>query len=241
MSKQEKVLRQIYERLFAFFGPQHWWPAQTPFEVIVGAILTQNTSWGNVKKAIDNIKAHDKLDFESLRRIPLDRLAELIRPSGYFNIKAKRLKNFLTFMEKEYDGSLASMRKTPWPILRRAILAVNGVGAETADSILCYALSKPIIVVDAYTRRILYRHGLVPWQASYEILQDVLMTNLPTNVRLYNEFHALLVRLGNAYCRPVPLCEECPLRDVRYSLTKRCARCYRFTHGKTGQQHSCPL
>jgi endonuclease III related protein len=241
MKSEEKILLRIYEKLYAFFGPQHWWPADSPFEVIVGAILTQNTNWGNVRKAINNIKADGKLDIKSLLKLPHDHLALLIKPSGYFNIKAKRLKNFLEFMDKEFGGSLSTMKKAQWPSLRRKILTVNGAGPETADSILCYALAKPVFVVDAYTRRILYRHGFVPWQASYEVLQNVFMSHLRPNVCFYNEFHALLVRLGNEFCRPVPLCGECPLRQVRYSFTKRCPRCYRFSNGREKKRHSCPL
>lgn len=207
-------LGHIYDQLFKSFGPQHWWPGETRMEIIVGAILTQNTSWGNVERAIANLKSARSLSPQALRQIALPRLARLIRPSGYFNIKAQRLKNFIDFLFEEYQGSLTKMAKTSLPRLREKLLAVNGVGPETADSILLYAFAKPTFVVDAYTKRFLSRHGLVPADAAYREIQQLFLRHLPPNSQHYNEYHALIVRLGKDYCRPKPACVQCPLREV---------------------------
>ena len=223
-----EILFELYKRLYDAFGPQHWWPARSPFEVIVGAILTQNTSWSNVAKAIANLKAARCLSPSALRNIPNRQLAALIKPSGYFNIKTKRLKNFIHFMFKAYDGSLKRMAREELPVLRNTLLAVNGIGPETADSILLYALEKPVFVIDAYTKRILHRHRLGPGNTDYGLIQKFFMAHLPVDVSHYNEFHALFVRLGSEICRPRPLCHRCPLRNFRYSLTRRCQICYRY-------------
>ena len=205
-------LRKIYTTLFKEFGPQHWWPGETSFEVMVGAILTQNTNWSNVEKAITNIKNAGLLDPKKLLKLPDQRLASLIRPAGYFNIKAKRLKNFLRYFVDKYGGSVASMKKVSLGRLRTELLEVNGIGQETADSILLYALDKPIFVCDAYTYRILTRHGLVDKNAVYNDLQEPFMDSLKHDAKFFNEFHALIVRVGKEYCKPVPRCSECPLK-----------------------------
>ncbi len=207
-------LRSIYNELFEAFGPQHWWPGETPFEVMVGAILTQNTNWGNVEKAISNLKRAEALEPLKLLKLPPLKLAELIRPAGYFNIKTKRLRNFLKFFVENYDGSAKKMKAEPLSKLREELLAVNGVGRETADSILLYALDKPIFVCDTYTYRILTRHNLCGEEADYDELQSIFMDNLPEDINLFNEFHALMVRAGKEFCKPKPACEACPLKKL---------------------------
>ena len=223
----KSFIRETYHRLYKALGPQHWWPGDTPFEVIVGAILTQNTNWTNVEKAIRNLKQAKVLAPAALRDIPVEKLAQLIRPAGYFNVKAKRLKNFMKFFFERYGGKIAFMKKTDGEILRQELLAVNGIGPETADSILLYALEKTTFVVDAYTKRILYRHNLVGKNADYHALQDIFNGALAKNVRLFNEYHALIVRLGKDFCRTKPNCGDCPLKKMNYSLTRRCPQCYR--------------
>ncbi|MBI3078475.1 MAG: endonuclease III domain-containing protein [Deltaproteobacteria bacterium] len=204
-------LHAVYACLYGFFGARSWWPAETPFEVIVGAILTQNTAWSNVEKAIARLKAAGVLTPRALHRLPLERLARLIVPAGYFRVKARRLKHFLTFLFQEYRGQLARMFAEPLPAARQKLLGVNGIGPETADSILLYAAGKPIFVVDAYTRRIFARHGLIARDASYEEIQQRFMRELRPDASLYNEYHALIVQTGKEFCRRAPRCEECPL------------------------------
>ncbi|MFQ5509946.1 MAG: endonuclease III domain-containing protein [Leptospirillia bacterium] len=212
-------LKKIHDQLFETFGPQHWWPGETPLEICVGAILTQNTAWANVEKAIANIKAAGLLNGEadSLSRLlnhPDPKLAELIRPSGYFNLKVGRLKGFLKFVMEGYGGSLSAMFQEPLHILRPKLLAVHGVGPETADSILLYAGGKPVFVVDAYTLRIFTRLGVVPEGTTYHRMQEVFCEELPEDVGLYNEYHALIVMLGKDFCRPgKPRCGECPVLE----------------------------
>jgi endonuclease-3 related protein len=203
----------IYRKLYAYFGPQHWWPADTPFEVAVGAILTQNTNWQNVSRAIGNLKEACVLTPNKLYHLPQKKLARLIRPSGYFNIKAKRLKEFLRFLYKSHKNNLNRMSKVDTLKLRRQLLSVNGIGPETADSILLYALNKPMFVIDAYTKRILYRHRLISKKASYDDAQNLFLKNLKNDIRLFNEYHALFVRLGKEFClKREPHCENCPLK-----------------------------
>jgi endonuclease-3 related protein len=210
----KKNLIEIYNTLYNAFGPQHWWPGDTPFEIAVGAILTQNTNWGNVEKAIKNLKKDNVLDAEILHKMSHKRLASLIRPAGYFNIKAKRLKNFLSYLCNHCSGSMKKMGTGDTHILRENLLDVNGIGPETADSICLYALERPVFVIDAYTKRVLNRHGLAPEKATYHELQEFFHKNLPPDVDLFNEFHALLVMLGKHYCKPKPKCEGCPLEGV---------------------------
>jgi endonuclease III related protein len=209
------MLADVYRRLFDAFGPQQWWPGESPFEVIVGAVLTQNTSWRNVERAIKNLRDADLLDPKTLYDVPVEELEELIRPAGYYRIKARRLRSLLEFLVERYDGSLAAMFATSLPELREQLLAVHGIGPETADSILLYAGGLPSFVVDAYTYRVFARHGWIPFDADYHQIQDYIQGELPRDVPLYNEFHALLVRLGKDYCRKSnPKCGECPLREL---------------------------
>ncbi len=203
---------EIYDKLYASFGPQHWWPGDGSFEVIVGAILTQNTSWKNVEKAIRNLKEKGILSPQGLKGIAETELAVLIKPSGYFNQKAKRLKTFMRFFFDDFDGDLKTMFAEDLYPLRERLLRLKGIGPETADSILLYALEKPIFVVDAYTYRLCSRHNLIAEDFSYEQIQELFMDNLPTDVRLFNEFHALIVCLGHNYCRRTPGCDDCPLQ-----------------------------
>lgn len=209
-------LIEIYERLFRHFGPQDWWPGETPFEVCVGAVLTQNTSWQNVKKAIDNLKTANALNAQAMFAMGESELAKLIRPAGYYNVKAKRLKAFINFLIQEFHGDLDAMFQTALEELRERLLSIKGIGPETADSILLYGGRLPTFVVDAYTMRALLRHGLIFEDAAYEDVRSMFMANLPLEVQLYNEFHALWVALGKHYCKKTqPLCSACPLFDVK--------------------------
>ena len=200
----------LYER----YGPQHWWPGDGRFEVCVGAILTQNTNWGNVEKAIANLKMADCLSAEKLHRMDTSQLAQLIRPAGYFNIKAARLKNFLNWLFEDYGGELGGLEQLSADALREELLGIKGIGAETADSIVLYAFDKCIFVVDAYTCRVLGRHGLIEEGSDYERVRDFFESNLASDVELFNEYHALLVRVGKEYCRPKARCEGCPLESL---------------------------
>jgi endonuclease-3 related protein len=213
-----ETLTQIYKLLFNRFGPQHWWPGDTQFEVIIGAILTQNTNWANVEKAITNLKTADCLTPERIHRLEMSRLAELIRPAGYYNVKAKRLKSFVDWLFEKYNGKLTNLETPSTLQLRAELLAVKGIGRETADSILLYALARPIFVVDAYTARIVVRHGLINAGADYEQLRELFQSNLPEDVRLFNEYHALLVRLGKQFCKPKAQCPGCPLEHLPHTL-----------------------
>ena len=207
-------MHQLYEQLYEHFGPQQWWPGESPFEVMVGAVLTQNTSWKNVARAIENLRQAELLDPLSLYELDVEELAELIRPAGYFRLKARRLRNLLSLIVERYDGSLDAMFAVDLPTLREQLLSVNGIGPETADSILLYAAEKPTFVVDTYTHRVLSRHGLIEPEADYHRIQQFFHDELPTDVPLYNEFHALLVRVGNTHCRRTPKCEGCPLAHM---------------------------
>jgi len=210
--KSRRLLR-IYRRLLSSFGPQAWWPAESPFEVMVGAVLTQNTSWKNVERAIENLKKHKLLNPAKLYRLPQKKLACLILPAGYYNIKAQRLKNLLEFFIKRYHASIANMRLENSRRLRKELLAVNGIGPETADSILLYALDKPVFVVDAYTKRVLLRHGLIKEDADYSRIQNLFISGLKKDAGLFNEYHALLVKLGKDFClKSKPRCADCPLK-----------------------------
>jgi len=206
-----KSLPFLYERLFTAFGPQHWWPGDTPFEIAVGAILTQNTNWTNVERAITNLKQAKQLTCKNMLALSDSDLAELIRPAGYFNIKTKRLKAFLHYLSGEHGGSMARMKKHELRRLRAELLSVYGIGPETADSILLYALEKPTFVIDAYTKRVLSRHGMLLYSEDYHVFQALFHTALAQEVSLYNEFHALFVRVGKEFCKPTPRCESCPL------------------------------
>jgi len=202
---------KVYDKLFAAWGPQHWWPGETRLEIIVGAILTQNTAWTNVEKAIVNLKKARALNLERLHRASRDELAAWIRPAGYFNIKAKRLKCFFDALHNTFDGSLRKMFARETAELRAWLLNVNGIGPETADSILLYAGNRPVFVIDAYTKRFMSRHGWCAGNAPYDELAAQMVSCLPNDIQLYNEYHALIVHLGKDFCRPKPRCEQCPL------------------------------
>jgi endonuclease-3 related protein len=205
------LLKELYQQLYEACGPQGWWPGDTPFEVAVGAILTQNTNWSNVARAIAALKGQDLLTPQALHDLPETELARLIRPAGYYNVKARRLKNFLDFLGNHFENSMARLAAADPASLRPALLSVKGIGPETADSILLYGLHQLTFVVDAYTFRILSRHGLIPEAYSYEELRQLFMEHLPARVDLYKEYHALLVRLGKEWCRPQPRCATCPV------------------------------
>jgi len=209
--KTGHVLELFYHRLFDAFGPQGWWPGRSPLEIVVGAILTQNTNWKNVEKAIVRLDTAGGLDWGVLRDIPLAELAELIRPAGYYNVKAKRLKNFVAWLWEHYNGDLDRLRASPLEALRAELLSINGIGPETADSILLYALKFETFVVDAYTRRMLERHGLIGPGAKYEEMRSLFHAHVAADVDRYNEYHALIVALGKSNCRPSPKCAGCPL------------------------------
>jgi endonuclease-3 related protein len=212
----KNLLLKIYHKLYQSYGPMHWWPGETPFEVMVGAILTQNTSWKNVEKAIGRLKERKRLSPKGIRQLPKSTLASLIKSSGYFRIKAERLKVFVDFLFEEYGGAIKRMKRERVGGLRQNLLGVKGIGPETADSILLYGLQKPIFVVDAYTKRILSRHGIVSEKASYEEVQNLFMDHLPHNERLFNEYHALLVHLGKTLCKKIPSCDRCPLKGIEH-------------------------
>ncbi len=209
-----KILDKIYRSLFTTFGPQHWWPGDSPFEIMVGAILTQNTNWQNVEKAIDNIKKARLLNPHRLLQ-NRDRIPYLIRPSGFYKLKSRRLISFLKYFVEGYDGKVENFHKKETEFLRDELLSIPGIGPETADSILLYALNRPVFVVDAYTRRILTRHKLISINADYEEIRKFFEDNLRKDVQLYNEYHALLVRVGKEFCKKnVPLCDNCPLYHI---------------------------
>lgn len=205
-------LNRIFRKLYSAFGKQYWWPAKNSFEVIIGAILTQNTNWDNVEKAIRALKEKKLLSPKKLRQLEIKKLSGLIKSAGYYNLKAQRLKNFIKFLFDSYNGQIKLMAAQDLTVLRSQLLAVNGIGPETADSILLYALNKPVFVVDAYTKRILLRHKLTDEKADYHLIQNIFMRNLKKNTQLFNEYHALLVKLGKDYCRKQnPKCGICPL------------------------------
>ena len=206
-------LEEIYHSLLSHYGPQHWWPADEPFEVIVGAILTQTTTWQNVSRAISNLKQAGALNGAVLRQLPLDQLAELIYPCGYYKAKALKLKAFAERLAK-YDDSLPELFALNIEQLRDELISIYGIGEETADSIILYAANKPVFVIDAYTRRILHRLGLAPTKDDYAAFQALFMDNLPRDLGLYNEYHALLVRHGKEACRKRPLCSRCCLNSL---------------------------
>ena len=206
----ERLMR-IYERLLCSYGPQGWWPAESPFEVIIGAILTQSAAWVNVERALANLKARSALGPAALRQMPLEELACLIYPSGYYNAKALKVKAFVGRLGEGYEGSLERLFSLETGLLRRELLSIHGIGEETADSIILYAAGRPVFVIDAYTRRILRRLGPYPQKDSYASLQTLFMDNLSQDARLFNEYHALLVRHGKTVCRRAPHCAECCL------------------------------
>src|SRR5712671_101471 len=243
MKEKEDQIQSYYRALFRAWGHQHWWPAQSRFEMIVGAYLTQNTSWTNVERALGNLRKARLLTINGIRRTRQHKLEQLIRPAGYFRQKAQRLKTFLRFLDERYGGSFERMFAQPSEKLRAELLALNGVGPETADSILLYAGNHPVFVVDAYTRRVFLRHGIIGQNTSYEEIRAMIeqaignteaeslvvqaaaadprhpVSRISSSVRSalaqhYNELHALIVRVGNHYCRAKPICEGCPLQPL---------------------------
>lgn len=207
-------VKKIYQALFSHFGPQHWWPGNTMLEISVGAILTQNTAWINVEKAIQGLKKEKKLSIKSLHSISPDECARIIRPAGYYNIKAQRLKNFIAMLKQQSGGSLRRLQRLNIEQARQRLLSVNGIGKETADSIILYALEKPVFVIDAYTRRILSRHGFIQGNEEYDELRRMIERLLTPDVQLYNEYHALIVMTGKNYCKTQPRCSKCPLNKI---------------------------
>jgi endonuclease-3 related protein len=207
-------LWDIYQQLFAALGPQRWWPAESCCEVLVGAVLTQNTSWRNVERAIVNLKQAGVLQLQALTRMDESELAELIRPAGYFRLKARRVQNLLRMIEDRYAGSLEAMFRVDVRLLRNQLLSVQGIGPETADAILLYGGQLPVFVVDAYTARIGARHGWLAAVADYDQIQQLFHSELPLDPQVYNEFHALLVHIGKNHChKRQPDCASCPLRE----------------------------
>jgi len=209
-----RTLRAFYDRMAAYYGPTHWWPGDTPFEIAIGAILTQNTAWSNVEKAIINLKREKLLSPRKMLACPQETLEAALRPSGYFRQKAKRVRLFCAYLLDRYDGRLEQAARRPLEALRQELLALNGIGPETADDILLYACEKPVFVVDAYTRRILSRHGLVPLDIGYEDLRTFMETHVTAEVHLFKEYHGLIVWTGKDFCRKQPHCAGCPLASL---------------------------
>lgn len=206
------ILSKIYNSLYHYFGPLHWWPGDTPFEIMVGAILTQNTSWSNVEKVINNLRKDDLLKPKKLYYMEQKELAHLLKSCGYFNVKAQRLKNFLNLFITDFDGSCEKMFEGDDGELREKLLKVNGIGPETADSILLYAGKKAFFVVDAYTKRIFSRHKLISKDSTYSQIQEFFINNIDRDVELFNEFHAQIVLLGKTICTSKnPDCNKCPI------------------------------
>jgi len=207
-----QVLMEYYRAMYEALGPSNWWPAESPFEVCIGAVLTQNTNWKNVSRAIEALREKNLLTPQGLEDLAEAQLAELIRPTGYFRVKAARIKALLDFLGREAKHDLNRLAQQPREEVRAKLLAVKGIGQETADSILLYALGQPVFVVDAYTARIMHRHGFVPEDVDYGQLQEMFTDNLPADVQVFNEYHALLVRVGKTWCKKSsPVCTDCPL------------------------------
>ncbi len=215
MSISKRIqLEHIFDLLYQRFGKRHWWPADSPFEVVIGAVLTQNTAWKNVEKAIANLKQAQMLSPEKLYREPVSGIANLIRPSGFYNQKAKRLKLVAAYITETWNGDMDAMCRKETGALRNELLSINGIGKETADSILLYACNKPVFVVDSYTHRVFSRHGMAAEEAGYDEIQELFMDNLDHGTRLFNEYHALIVELAKTFCKTKPLCDRCPLSDL---------------------------
>jgi endonuclease-3 related protein len=209
-----KFLMEVYHRLYKLYGPQHWWPGNTDIEIIIGAILTQSTAWTNVEKAITNLNRKKLLTIKGLYEVPESALAELIRPSGYFNQKAKKVKAFIRYLHDYHHGRLDSLLSIEKGSLRKELLSIHGIGEETADSIILYASRQPSFVVDAYTRRIFYRLGCHDEKITYQESKSLFTRNLPPDVKLFNEYHALIVAFGKYQCQKKPSCSGCPLQDL---------------------------
>ncbi len=206
---------KVYRRLMAAYGPQDWWPADSPWEVMVGAVLVQNTSWRNAERAIEDLRRADRLRYARMRLLSRPQLAHLIRRAGLYRIKAERLRGLIETVDKRFGGSISAMRAVETPQLRAALLEAKGVGPETADSILCYALQRPVMVADAYAHRVYARHGWTPTRFRYAAVQERMAEGMPLDPAICNEMHALLVRVGHEHCgKPTPRCEGCPLADL---------------------------
>jgi endonuclease-3 related protein len=230
MDDQEikRTLLKIYQRLLTQYGPQHWWPAKEPFEVIIGAILTQSAAWTNVEKAIKNLKQAGALSPGAIRQMPQEKLAGLIYSCGYYNSKARKLKAFVGWLGEHYKDDLNRLFAQATGELRGQLLNIYGIGDETADSIILYAGNKPVFVIDAYTRRITSRLGIAPKRNSYTAFQTLFMANLPSDVKLFNEYHALLVKLAKEVCRARPLCQQCCLNPAGKSTAGNRYPCQKF-------------
>jgi len=235
MKTTQQRLLKIFNILLAKFGKRHWWPGETPLEIVVGAILTQNTAWKNVERAIANMKQSGILDIKKLYEIDENRLGKIIRPAGFFRIKAKRLKSFIQVLCEEYGGTLKSLAKMNTGELRNTLLDIHGIGHETADSIILYAFHKPIFVIDAYTKRFLKNHCLYNGGEDYNKVQKYFMDNLPSDTYLFNEFHALIVYLCQMFCKKVTLCNECPLKNDKDSASHPLA--FGFSFGQKLNSH----
>jgi endonuclease-3 related protein len=228
VSSPANTLMAMYRAMRERFGPQHWWPsaagaetAEGKLEICVGAILTQNTNWANVRRAIEALRRAGRLDAHALHALPAERLAELIRPAGYFNVKARRLKNFVARLHETAGGDIEAFLGRPVAALREDLLAVRGVGRETADSMILYAAGKPCFVVDAYTRRIALRHRLIAPEDDYEAIKALFEWSLPEDAALWNDYHAQLVAVGKAHCRPRAACAGCPLEAFDHDADER--------------------
>ena len=214
MATTGQKLMAMYEAASERFGHQDWWPGDGALEICVGAILTQNTNWRNVERAIANLREADCMSVTALHELAPEALAELIRPAGYYNVKTKRLKNFLAHVHANWGDDIASFLDRPVATLREELLSINGVGRETADSMILYAAGKPSFVVDTYTYRVLLRHGVIDVDYDYEMIKQLFEDNLPEDVELYNDFHAQLVAVGKNYCKPTARCTGCPLEHL---------------------------
>jgi endonuclease III related protein len=219
MGTREKLM-EMYGRMMEAYGPQKWWPGETPFEVMVGAVLTQNTNWTNVEKAIGNLKRQGLLSPEAIHNMESEELAEVIRPAGYYRVKAGRLKNLMRWMFERFEGDVERMLATPMRELREGLLSVSGIGKETADSVLLYAGGKLSFVVDTYTYRVMRRHGMIEPEADYERVREMFMESLDEDAGLYNEYHALLVKVGKEHCKPRARCEGCPLEELEHEVSE---------------------
>jgi endonuclease-3 related protein len=211
--KIEPRLLKIFDMLLKSFGKRNWWPGETELEIIIGAVLTQNTSWKNVEKAIDNLKYYNALDLQTLFKMDREMLALIIKPSGFYNIKSSRLKNIINVIYNDYSSNILNLKELDMFNARKRLLKINGIGKETADSIILYALNKPIFVIDVYTKRFLKNHRLYKEESDYDTIQRFFMKNLPNDTYLFNEFHALIVYLCQNFCKKVPLCSKCPLKQ----------------------------
>ena len=218
MPSTSETLKAFYDALLERYGPQSWWPGETPFEVMVGAVLTQNTNWQNVEKAIANLKSKRLLDPFAIDRLPRETLAEVIRPAGYYNVKAARLQNLVGVLVDGYDGDLEAFFSGSLDSLRERLVSIKGIGLETADSIVLYAAGRPTFVIDTYTFRVTVRHGLIFPEASYDDLKSLFEDHLASEVELFNEYHALLVQVGKTHCRKRPKCDGCPLERFPHEV-----------------------